>query len=437
MDDLDKSILTVILLPIIIFSILFLPFITSIPYLDGNIDFVKSYDFYEGGIQQYFHNWGSVHPPFKLLLPVFLFRLFGVNIILFNIIGFVFGVLGIIFMYKLCQNIFNEKTALLSSLLLAVSPIFLASGIFSLIDFLISVLIIISLYFYSYKNNLMYGLISTLAVLTKETALLLPIVVILVESFILITQKLKVSKKDFKNLKNIFLKFAYISIPFLAYLSWYFFIRLAGQTTWNDWNFSSTSDRGSFYTIFNNLISFNFLNNYAYDNWKQLFVLNFNWFFWIIFLIGVIFVPKDLLIIKKNLIKNIQITKTIFVMIIFSILYFLAVLSFQTFTIPRYGLPILCFLIIGVSWTTVNILNKKNTLIKITFLFFFISIILLRLFYSIDPVSIKLWGTTNILGQTFFLRMAVLRATTGLLTICNMFFWSNFDQIKFLKRAII
>ena len=59
-------------------------------------------------------------------------------------------------------------------------------------------------------------------------------------------------------------------------------------------------------------------------------------------------------------------------------------------------------LIIGVSWTTVKILNKNGILIKIFFLILFISITLLRLFISIDPVSIKLWGTTNILGQTFF-----------------------------------
>jgi len=46
-----------IIIPILLFSFLFLPHITDIPYLDGNIDFVQCFDFYFGGFNEYFENW--------------------------------------------------------------------------------------------------------------------------------------------------------------------------------------------------------------------------------------------------------------------------------------------------------------------------------------------------------------------------------------------
>ena len=53
---------------IFLFLILTLPFINTLPYMDGNIDFIQTLDFYTGGLNQYFFNWGTIHPPLKLVL---------------------------------------------------------------------------------------------------------------------------------------------------------------------------------------------------------------------------------------------------------------------------------------------------------------------------------------------------------------------------------
>jgi len=46
--------------------------------------------------------------------------------------------------------------------------------------------------------------------------------------------------------------------------------------------------KGTIYTIFSNIFSLKMFNKYAYQNWLQLFTLNFNWVLWIIAILGII-----------------------------------------------------------------------------------------------------------------------------------------------------
>jgi len=388
-----------ILIPLIIFSILYLPFINSIPYLDGNIDLIRSYDFFNGGFAHYFLSWGSVHPPSKLFITDILFNTFGINVYSYNIIGLIFGIIGIIYIYKLCESIFDKKTAMFAAIILSTYPLFIATGIFSLTDYLTSILIIVSLDYYSRKKYFLYAIFSSIAVLTKETALLIPITIMLIE----VIYSLSKVKTIFKNQRLVLLRSACLFLPLFTYYCWSLYIAMNGQAAWNDWNFSATANKGSLYTIINNLKTFNFLNQYAYQSWKQLFLLNFNWILWLIVTIGIIiFIAKNFKYVGKLLTSGKQKIKTILVIVVFSVLYLFTVLSFQTYTIPRYALPVLCLLIIGVSWTITKSINKFNLLLKVLFIIVFIVFIIVRLFYSIDPLSISLWGQTSILNQNFY-----------------------------------
>ena len=425
-----------LLIALIIFSTLYIPYIDSIPYLDGNIDFIRSYDFFNGGFSHYFLNWGSVHPPLKLFITDFLFNAFGIHAYTYNIVGFIFGIIGIIFIYKLCESIFNKKTAFLAALILATYPLSIATGIFSLTDYLVSILILISLNYYSRKNYLLHSLFVCLAVLTKETSLLIPIVVIFVE----IVYSFKKIKRVFKNLKLIVSKIIYLILPLSTYYFWNIFITTNGQKAWNDWNFSDTAGKGSMYTILNNLVTFNFMNKYAYQNWKQLFLLNFNWILWLIVILGiVIFFVKDFKLIKRLFSFGGQKIKTITVIVLFSALYIFTVLSFQTYTIPRYGLPILYLLIIGVSWTIIKFINNFSQQLKILFFILASVLTVLRLFYSVDPISINLWGQTNILGQNFYALNNHLAGNDGITYNMqyNLIVKARSDQLKMAKGYVI
>ena len=116
---------------------------------------------------------------------------------------------------------------------------------------------------------------------------------------------------------------------------WYIFLKINGHGFWSDWNFSETSSRGPILTILTNIFSLKLFNQYAYQNWLQVMVLNFNWLFWIVIFAGAVVTfrrYKEVLLFIKN--------KTVFTLLTFYLIYFAGVLSFQTYTIPRYALPL-------------------------------------------------------------------------------------------------
>src|SRR3989338_1271938 len=128
--------LTVLILRIGFFFIFYLPFLKVIPYLDGNIDFVQAHDFYTGGFTKYFQNWASVHPPLKIILSSMLFVFFGFGVFAYNLLGLIFGVLGMLGMFGLAKK-YGQKTAVFAVSFLVTSPLFLATSVFSLTDFIL------------------------------------------------------------------------------------------------------------------------------------------------------------------------------------------------------------------------------------------------------------------------------------------------------------
>lgn len=137
----------ILILALVIFSLLTIPFMASVPYLDGNIDFVKSYDFFIGGFGRLLNNWRSVHPPVKEIVTFLLFTLGGVNPIVYNFVGILFGLFGIVIFYKLCRVWTNKAIANMAVLLFCSSPLFISAGLFSLTDYLLEIFILASLYF--------------------------------------------------------------------------------------------------------------------------------------------------------------------------------------------------------------------------------------------------------------------------------------------------
>jgi len=149
---------TFLILILILFSLLYIPYINSIPYLDGNIDFVRSWRFYTGGLKEYFENDRTVHPPFKFFLVSLFFKIFGVDVFSYNILGFILGIIGIIFIFNFVKDFLGVETAKIATPLIAFYPLFLSTGIFSLADYILTILIIVSLYFYLKEKYFLYSL---------------------------------------------------------------------------------------------------------------------------------------------------------------------------------------------------------------------------------------------------------------------------------------
>lgn len=370
-----------LILALIVFTLLSLPFIGSVPYLDGNIDFVKAHDFYKGSLSTVLNDFRSTHPPVKEIASSIFFLIGGVNSVSYGLIGFILGILGIIFFSSVARLTTDKSVSNISTLLLASSPLFVSTGIFALTDYILTVLIIASVYFYTKQKYILYAICASLAALTKETGIVFALSVLAVE---IITSKEKI--------KKIIIGI----IPIISFIGWFAFLKINGQSFWSDWNFSETASRGTVFTILNNVITLNIFNKYAYQNWLQLFFLNFNWIFWPIALIGAATLLKSH---QNN--KKILVNKTWLIILVFCVTYFILVLSFQTYTIPRYALPFEPFFLTAVA-LGVSAISRKFKTYKYPIYLFLFAIILIRLFTSIDPISIRFWGKANILGQNFY-----------------------------------
>src|SRR6266550_974230 len=155
-----------LILPIIVFIILYLPNLYLIPGNDGELEYMFAHQWYIG---DNLFKILSLHPPFKLMLFSLFFKLFGYQST--GWIGLLFGIIGIYTLYVIAAKLFDKKVAFISSLLLATSGLFLSNGVFGIHDFLMTVLILIAFAFYLDSKYFYYALFATLAVLTKETAI--------------------------------------------------------------------------------------------------------------------------------------------------------------------------------------------------------------------------------------------------------------------------
>jgi 4-amino-4-deoxy-L-arabinose transferase-like glycosyltransferase len=355
-----------LLLPLGIFAVLFFPFLGVIPSADGSLEFLQSKHWLLGGnlIQLMLD-----HPPFKLMIVSAAFKLFGYQSICY--IGLFFGMVGIIATYYIAKKLFDEKVAFLSSILMATSGLFISVGLFSIRDFLMTVFILLAFAFYLNTRYALYALFICLAVLTKETAIFFAAGILF--SDIIIKKNMRFSSFT----------------PFIV-LAWYFeFIHFSGNHIWNDWNFSKTANQGSAATMIINVLTLQIFNQYAYENWLHLFIFNFNWVYWIFGIISFFSIKTKEM--KKNLAP----------IAVFFILFSVMVLSFQTFTINRYVLPILPFLYIMASFGIFN-LKFKPFFIALIILISFVS-----LFYSVDPISNMIWQKTTILGENVYLNKSL------------------------------
>lgn len=314
-----------------------------IPSLDGNVDFQQYFEYFK---------YASVHPPLKFLLMHIFFSLFGYGS--YTWIGVVFFVSGIIAMYKIGRYLWSKKAGIIAAFLLATNGLFLSNALFAQTDFMITVFLLWGFYFYMRDRFWLYAFFLSLAVLTKEPALLFAVSIFLC---------------NFRRLRVQFF------IPFFIFGVWTVGLHYFGFLLWNQWNFSTVASRGSLYTIGYNLMTLGIFNKYAYENMLHLFILNWTWVFWGFAVVGI------------------SRSKRLFPLALFGGLYILLILTFPTWTIPRYVLSVVPVMILF----GVNYLKNKTWVLGLV-----AGIALISLFSSVDPISGTIFHTRELLGEKFF-----------------------------------
>lgn len=353
----------IVFLPVILFSIIAAPYIFLVPGGDGDGEFKLAHALLSGN---YSGHLLVFHPPFPLFLFDAFFLAFGYWST--GILGLLLGISGIVALYYIGKKLFDKKVAILSSCLLALSGLYISVGSFNIDDFVMTVMVLIAFAYYLRSKYIWYAIFVSFAVLTKETAIFFVGSVLFIE---LLQQK----KKHLIELL----------VPFGVFIIWLGILYSSGQHLWNEYNFSSTRSSGSTYTMLHNLVTFGFLNEYAYENWLHLFVFNFNWVY-------TIFVCASFFFLRENKKK-----KELLVVGVFSVLFLILVLGFQTWTINRYTLPLLPFLYLFAVYGATKL---RYAAVWMTIVFM---ASLLSLTGSVDPISRIIWPQVQIFDQKFFL----------------------------------
>ncbi len=116
---------------------------------------------------------------------------FGTSVLSAHSAALVFSILLLWATYILGKDLFNRSAGILAAGFLMMQALFLAQATLVLPEVLLALFITLSLVFYFRRSMLLYALFGSMAVLTKETAIVLPLVLIVLELIFFLFDKHK------------------------------------------------------------------------------------------------------------------------------------------------------------------------------------------------------------------------------------------------------
>ena len=118
------------------------------------------------------------HPLLLTFLNALMMKIFGTGVWVPHSFHLLISIALLIAVYSYTAKYFNRLTGLVSAVLLVTQPIFLSQSILLLPEVLLSLFLFLSLVTYFEKKYFLFGVFASLAVLTKESAVVLPCVVL-------------------------------------------------------------------------------------------------------------------------------------------------------------------------------------------------------------------------------------------------------------------
>lgn len=136
------------------------------------------------------------HPQFFFFISALWMKLVSGNIILMRLLPLLFSIGTILAIYLGLLKLANWESAFIASLLISVQSMFLAQAIFLLPEMLMTFLFVLSFFFFLDRRFLAYSITSTLMILTKETAIIFPVIFGI---FYLLTLLKKTNREKFRH----------------------------------------------------------------------------------------------------------------------------------------------------------------------------------------------------------------------------------------------
>ena len=185
------------------------------------------------------------HPLLYTFLNASVFHFFGDRVAVAHTLALIISILVLVSFYFIISNLLSKKVAFFSCLLLAVQPLFISMSLLSLPEMCLCLFLLWAVWALIKNYGLLFALMSTLAILTKESA----IVIIGVAVCTLYFDKLFLSKN--KDKKATRFSLICIIIPVLVYAlflgiqriqnGWFFFPEHIGYLHFNLVGFFDTN----------------------------------------------------------------------------------------------------------------------------------------------------------------------------------------------------
>lgn len=128
------------------------------------------------------------HPQLFFFITSVWMKIFPDNITMMRILPLLFSLGVLITVYIGLLKLANRETAIIASLLISVQSMFLAQSIFLLPEMLLTLLFVMTFFFFLNNRFIAYTITCTLMVLTKETAIIFPILFGIFYFFTLLSQ---------------------------------------------------------------------------------------------------------------------------------------------------------------------------------------------------------------------------------------------------------
>jgi 4-amino-4-deoxy-L-arabinose transferase-like glycosyltransferase len=252
---------------------------------------------------------------------------------------------GLLFLlYRFTKDFFGRQTAMLACMMLAVQPVFIAQSSMVLPEIMLAFFCTAALYAYLRDKYILLALFSTLAILVKETAVVLPCCIGMIEFA-------TVLRKGFDKGKVI--KFCLICMPLAA---WAIFLLV--QKIQNGW---------FFFPLHTDYISFSFASVSARLGYYLSFMLKgqgrYVWSILILFS-SILFLWKNRgeLFSSQFLTRYAEDKKWQLVLIFIFYITISLLVSILNFHLARYillALPVLCILTASLVLYLINNLNNR------------------------------------------------------------------------------
>lgn len=446
--------------------------VDAIPWLDAANEVAKKQIyFYQGDFGAYKQAIGMYatpdglvmdHPLGRIAILTAFLLIFGMNSFAATLPGFLLNLAAVFSIYKICIKFANPNCARIAAILLACDPLFIATSIHTLPDHFYAAVALVACYAYSYNKTKLWCVALVVAALTKETALLL------IFAFIgqwIISVPFSLREKKILDYKKILIPIAVVCLYFL-------YLKIIKSFGVGPWSFAGKSGFASVVENLHDLVGLKRLimgNFFEHYNWLSLTIFNFQWLinalacWWfvvffaskfkkneeglseislciarivmsaltLIFIyfayyffewknyilsIGVFIILPTAYFFSVTLAYHLQKNKSyyfespFFAIFLMATMHVCLVLTFNTWSIPRYVLPVTVFLIIPASFFVDFLSCHVGKTVRYFLYAAGLCVMAVRFFVSADPITSELkdsngqlvYAVERLYGETYY-----------------------------------